>query len=209
VLTPRDLENPDKPSGYKFVNSANAGENGHGQSGQFWRAERWVQSPARHKWAGPARREPIDAAQDYCDWANNSGVSHTTLKSAGHTGRRPKLPDDPEVQAAIGVIRDARGAQQGNQGYVYLICEEAYDGSIDLLRGYGKIGFSTNPEARVAELQTGNPRKLRLCAYFPGDADDERETQRKWIDYNVLQEWFRLTPPLWSSFIHRKDAIIK
>jgi hypothetical protein len=200
VLTPRDLETDANLSGYKYVVRAG------GLSG--WQASR-NGGGRRDGWRGPLRKTALDAARDYCDHVNGGAVTPAKLKTAGHTGRRPRLPDDPEVQAAIGVIRDARGAQAGNQGYVYLICETDDAGSIDLLHGFGKIGFSTNPEARVAELQTGNPRKLRLCAYFPGDADDERDTQRKWIDYNVLQEWFRLTPPLWFSFIHRKDATVK
>jgi len=200
VLTPKDLECDSNISGYKYVVRAGglsgfqASRNGGGR---------------RDGWRGPLRKTARAAAQDYCDHVNGGAVTPATLKSAGHKGKRPRLPDDPEVQAALGVIKDAGGAQAGKQGYVYLICETRYDGSVDLINGYGKIGFSTNPEARVSELQTGNPRKLKLCYYFPGTEHNERFVQQKFMSQNVLQEWFRLDWPLWLYFHTRKGSVSK
>ena len=205
MLTPKDLENPDRKSGYNHVGTA--GHNSQGQGRVKWMA--YIRDRGGLNWNGPRRNYARLAAQDYCDYVNGKGVpSAPQLKSAGHKSKRPRLPDDPEVQAALGVIKDARGAQAGNQGFVYLICEtDAYTGSVDLLQGYAKIGFSTNPEARVAELQTGNPRKLRLMSYFPGTEEDERKMQQHWINYNVLQEWFHLTPALVLTFHAQKGSV--
>jgi hypothetical protein len=116
------------------------------------------------------------------------------LRSAGHTAKRDRLPDDPEVQAALGVLRDARGQRQGNQGYVYCIGEA--EGVSPLV----KIGYSTNPEARVGELQTGNGRQLFLLAYFAGTEADEKALHAKYIKDNTLQEWFTPSDGLLGEF---------
>lgn len=121
------------------------------------------------------------------------------LKSAGHQGRREPIQRDPEIEAALGVLRDARGERTGHQGYVYLIgVESAADNPI--LQFAVKVGFSTNPEARVAELQTGNPMKLCLHAKIPGTRDDEARLHEKYAHLNILQEWFRPTFALLAEF---------
>jgi hypothetical protein len=200
VLTPRDLENPDRESGYRHV-----GLNGIvGKTAKPYQAYgRRVQGATGAKYVvefrGRRRATAEEAAQDYCDFVNgNPGASAPapSLVSAGHKGRRPRLPDDPEVQAALGVIKDARGEQAGNQGYVYCINEEHPGGGMR----YVKIGFSTNPQARVAELQTGNPRPLRLHCMKEGTKVDEARIQQKYIDQNVLQEWFRPSKELLLEF---------
>lgn len=53
-----------------------------------------------------------------------------------------------------------------------------------------KIGYSVNPEARVGELQTGNPRQLYLVAKMPGTEEDERRIHAKFIHKNIIGEWF-------------------
>jgi hypothetical protein len=137
------------------------------------------------------------------------------LKSAGHTAKRQKNGvGDPEYAAAKGYIRDYRAQQEGKQGYVYCIVEEsglmnstpataAADPKHPSGFVYGpfcKIGYSTNPEARVAELQTGNPRKLTLLGKLPGTEADEAEMHQRYIFHNVLQEWFVLTPMIRYEF---------
>lgn len=128
------------------------------------------------------------------------------LKSAGHTGRRDKLPSDPEVQAALGVLRDAKGARRGRQGYVYLITETLETANINDPTGNRsnpllvKIGYSTNPRARLREIQTSNGRILKLLAYFPGTEADEDALHRKYKHLNTVQEWFRPTVALLSEF---------
>jgi hypothetical protein len=99
-------------------------------------------------------------------------------------------------------------------GYVYCINEEHPGGAMQ----YVKVGFSTNPAARVSELQTGNPRQLRLHALKVGTIVDEIKLHRKYNEHNERQEWFRPTKELllefdldprgvpWGSALERTDA---
>jgi hypothetical protein len=198
MLTPKDIENPSRRSGYDHVRYK---EGGGGRAANNWSAEHGSKpsKPGNRSavWNGPRRATPEEAAQDYCDYINGSGVSPAPqLKSAGHNGKREKLSDDPEVQAALGVLKDAKGERAGNQGFVYCIWESKPGGGME----YVKIGFSTNPQARIAELQCGNPRKLVLVSMKKGTREDERALHQKYIKQNVLQEWFRPTKELLLEF---------
>lgn len=195
MLTTADLRNPSRASGYDHVN---------GQP-QYLKNRPWrAQSGGLRKdrgskgWFGPRRATPEQAAQDYCDYINSGGqAAHTAaLKTAGHNGKRQSAPRDPEVQHALGVLRDWKGQQEGKQGYVYLIIEVNPGGGLS----YGKVGYSTNPKARVAELQTGNPRPLALHALKTGTVEDEAALHRKYISNNILQEWFHITKDLLLEF---------
>ena len=113
-----------------------------------------------------------------------------------HVPRDP-LGDDREVKAALGVLRDARAQRRHlAQGYVYLIS----DGTAV------KVGYSTKPEARVNELQTGNPRDLILLAKKEGDESVEAMLHTRFIDDNLILEWFRPSTPLLQWFGVRWDA---
>lgn len=190
VLTIEDIRNPSRKSGFAHVSSTGT------RSHPLWRA---VVSPGRKgasdaKWRGPARRTSEEAAQDYCDYINGQRKAVVrTLKNAGHP-TRPVPARNEEVEAALGVLRDHRAQRRGTQGYVYLI-GEAHDDALAV-----KIGYSTNPEARVGELQAGNPRTLALLAKKPGTEADERALHARYIEHNVLLEWFRPTHELLSEF---------
>lgn len=204
MITPSDIVNPSVKSGYKGVRYAPTGTNGKpfqanirvkpGKNGILTIATR--------------RATAAEAAQDYCDYVNNAGVgaSTFTLNTAGHTGRRESLPSDPEVVAALGVLRDARGDRRGRQGYVYLIAETLDATPLGVLQGTNrnpllvKIGYSTNPQARLAEIQTSNGRILKLLAYFKGTKADENRLHAKFRHLNTVQEWFRPTVALLSEF---------
>ena len=194
MLTPKDIEDNTRASGYRHV--VKRGDDA--VSPYVANVYGGDKDKSGRRWQGPRRKTALEAAKDYCDYANGQGVTPVTLASAGHKRKkRPRLPNDPEVMAALGVIKDARGAQAGNQGYVYLITDQtAY-----------KVGYSTNPEARVPELQTGNPRPLELLAYFPGTVEDERLTQQQFIDHNILQEWFRPMAEVAFYFYDREDVV--
>lgn len=56
-----------------------------------------------------------------------------------------------------------------------------------------KIGFSKNPEVRLAELQIGSPRKLRLLDQWAGTADHEREIHRRLSQFRQHGEWFKVS----------------
>lgn len=67
------------------------------------------------------------------------------------------------------------------QGFVYFAEAE---GSI-------KIGWSSDVARRLEELQTGNPRKIRLLGAFPGTMHDEAALHRKFGHLRLEGEWFR------------------
>ena len=197
MLTPNDLVNPARKSGYNHVN--HAGGVGQGKrTGKPWKSGVRTRNGG-YAWRSPRRATPLEAAQDYCDYVNGQhAATPATLMTAGHEYIVDERDTDPEYQAALGVIRD-RTAQrrEGRQGYVYLIT----DGE------YLKIGYSVNPEKRVAELQTGNARPLRLLGKIEGTEADERALHQKYIRNNVLQEWFHINGPLLQEFVNQPAAV--
>jgi hypothetical protein len=194
VITPDDIRNPKRISGFNHV-----GFSAQTPTCGPYTAQIGASSDDARYWRGPRRKDPLVAAQDYCDYVNGNPPSVPSiptmrggLKTAGHSASREAAEIPSDVEAAYGMIRDFRAQQSGKPGYVYLIIEEHPGGALV----YGKIGFSTNPQKRVAELQTGNPRTLRLYCAKRGTLDDELALHRRHIDKNVLQEWFRLDPAL-------------
>lgn len=198
MLTIEDIRNPKRKSGFNYVNYDHRSKKnpyraqvgGSTSDPRYWRAEHW-------------RPTAEAAAQDYCDHINGQQAATSairpTLKSAGHVGRRDRIERDAEVEAALGVLRDARGRRKGKQGFVYLIGE--------LEKGqptpYVKIGYSTKPDARPAELQTGNPRPLRVLASMPGTEGPngtEGKLQQKYIQHNELGEWFEGCEDIFAEF---------
>lgn len=196
MITPKDIENPKRKSGYDHVNAATGGM-GKQSHLTFTRKPKWRASAgwdgSNRKWSGPSRKSAIEAAQDYCDYINGNNVQPTvTLKTAGHNYSIERAELDPEVEAAYGVIRDYKAQKRGKQGFVYLIVEKG--------GRYGKIGYSVNPQKRIAEVQTGNPRPLKLFGTIPGTEETERALHAKYIKDNALQEWFVLSDRLKKEF---------
>ncbi len=190
-LTPKDIENPKRSSGFDYVGNAS----GNGRTAS-WRGQQRVGpgDGAGAKWAGPARSTPLQAAQDYCDYINNQTTfQRARLKTAGHAYVTTTIVRDDEVEAALGVLRDHKAQRAGKQGYVYAITEEGCGEFV-------KLGYSVNPAKRVAELQTGNPRKLVLLGFKKGTPADERALHAKYIKANVLQEWFKVEPSMSAEF---------
>ena len=195
MITPKDIENPKRKSGFDHVNDA-SGEKDREIGRVRWRAAAGGKPSYRQantSWRGRSRDTALEAAQDYCDYINGSNVAPApTLKTAGHVYNIERAELDPEVEAAYGVIRDYKAQKRGKQGFVYLIVEKG--------GRYGKIGYSVNPQKRIAEVQTGNPRPLRLFGTIPGTEADERAMHGKYIKDNALQEWFVLSDQLKKEF---------
>lgn len=73
---------------------------------------------------------------------------------------------------------------------VYFVREDAPDGRI-------KIGYTGgNPHVRIAALQTGNPRPLRLLVAIHGEATDEASMHARFAAFRVGGEWFAPAPEL-------------
>lgn len=59
-----------------------------------------------------------------------------------------------------------------------------------------KIGYSTNVESRVKELQTGFPTKLVVLALIPGRIWHETELHKRFQKHRLHGEWFKPVPEL-------------
>lgn len=72
-------------------------------------------------------------------------------------------------------------------GFVYFIgCGDPYITHV-------KIGFTRkNPYARMADLQTGCPFKLKMIGFVVGNIEMERELHDVLRDYRREGEWFAL-----------------
>lgn len=203
LLTIEDIRNSKRASGFDHVGDC-AGQAKNRRSDR-WRAQAGVgnthgsrDAALPSRWKGPVRSRPEVAAQDYCDHINgNPQVARKSaaLKTANHP-KAVKLPVTPAVQVALDILRDAR-AKVSDQGTVYLVAE----GPLKLLPAV-KIGWTskTPPAARLGDYQAGNPRKLHMLATRPGTKTDEAALHAKYIDDNVLGEWFRPTSALLSEF---------
>lgn len=195
-LTVADLRNPKRQSGYDHVSTRGSSQT---RPKPFYAEVNAGAGKNKRAYRGPCRASAARAAQDYCDYVNANPTARQPHKnkSAGHKRpQQPKRPVPKEVRDALGVLRDYKAQQAGVQGYVYLITEARDGGGLV----YGKIGYSTNPEKRLAELQTGNPRKLILLYSMKGTEADERRLHAKYAPQNVLQEWFRITKELILEF---------
>jgi hypothetical protein len=70
--------------------------------------------------------------------------------------------------------------------YVYFI-EDAESRAV-------KVGIAAEPQTRLQELQTGNPRKLRLLGYIDGGHRLEQGIHFLLRHHRVRGEWFRWNP---------------
>lgn len=63
--------------------------------------------------------------------------------------------------------------------------------------GWIKVGFTAgSAERRMAQLQTGQPRKLRLLGTIPGTLADEKSLHKEFDVYRGNGEWFEPVPEL-------------
>lgn len=197
MLTVSALRSSDTQTGFRHVQRI-GGQPSRGGSAVYYQAR--LRHAGVDAGVGPRRERPRAAAQDYCDWRNGLKLeAPATLRVAGHKYETKKIKVPSDIEAARGMIRDWNAQRKGKEGYVYLIIEVLDGGALI----YGKIGYSVNPKKRVAELQTGNPRLLKLHALKKGTEADERKLHRKYRELNVLQEWF------WLGHVRGKELLLE
>lgn len=59
-----------------------------------------------------------------------------------------------------------------------------------------KIGYATNPDDRLASLQTGSPYRLRILLAVPGSRKHERTLHLYFYESRLVGEWFAESGPL-------------
>lgn len=94
------------------------------------------------------------------------------------------LEMERELERAYGVVGTYTRQQVGN---VYFVREE---------NGPVKIGWGAKPRRRMAAMQSGNPRRLHLLAYFPATRSVERDLHERFSDLRLSGEWFQPHPAL-------------
>ena len=69
---------------------------------------------------------------------------------------------------------------------------------------YCKIGYSKNPKARLAALQTGMPYQLVMDCIIEGGHKLERELHQRFSEYQVRGEWFQYNNLIrdWFCFLY-------
>jgi hypothetical protein len=63
-----------------------------------------------------------------------------------------------------------------------------------------KIGYASNPENRLAQLQTGNPFALELVAVIEGDIPEEKRIHQMFKSYRLKGEWFEYSVEIKEYF---------
>lgn len=70
-----------------------------------------------------------------------------------------------------------------------------------------KIGFSADPETRMATLQTSSPHKLSFIGCWPGSMGTEQRIHAKLEQYRREGEWFEACPLLVIETCQRATAV--
>lgn len=69
-----------------------------------------------------------------------------------------------------------------------------------------KVGHAANPLHRLASLQTGNPRELRLVGSIPGGAKDEKRIHEWLSPWWIRGEWFHPDPEVLRAASGQEEA---
>jgi hypothetical protein len=77
------------------------------------------------------------------------------------------------------------------QNYIYAILNKG-DNVV-------KIGFSNDPNRRIAQIQTNTIHPLELLLTFKGDCTVERAIHEELKDYRISGEWFENHPFVFST----------
>ena len=72
-----------------------------------------------------------------------------------------------------------------------------------------KIGWASNPVARLASLQTASPLPLEIVALIAGGQDLERALHYRFRDDHLHGEWFSPSPELAGLINRQRIATIK
>lgn len=122
-------------------------------------------------------------------------VATPMLKQAKHKQRYSQPLDATELEL-VRKRRLQREKENTNPDMCYLVGIKGDDKFV-------KIGHSRDPEARLADYQSGNPRELYLIATLDGGEVKERELHQKFMMYHTdecVGEWFVKSPAIMNEF---------
>lgn len=74
---------------------------------------------------------------------------------------------------------------------------------------YVKIGFSSRPKYRIADLQSGLPVPIVVHVVFAGTKISEKEIQARFKEFHLRGEWFLLKGRLREFVNYRKKSQAK
>lgn len=129
------------------------------------------------------RVQPMDAA--LYRLAQEDGVDPLPLFRAHDAGL---LAEDVKERAAALLAQRPRTWPLDvlpTEGWVYLV--ETTEGPARV-----KIGFSSDPQRRLADMQVGSPVKLRLRTKWRGTSEDEASLHRLVAAHRLHGEWFEM-----------------
>jgi hypothetical protein len=115
------------------------------------------------------------------------------LRQARHGGRTDAKPLSTKAKEEL---RERREEAAGTPSMCYLLGMEGDRTAV-------KIGSSTNVYRRMAQIQAGNPRKLKVLGLLPGGEAKERELHKKFMRYHrpeFIGEWFAVAPEIFNHF---------
>ena len=80
---------------------------------------------------------------------------------------------------------------------------------------YMKIGYSTDPIARVAYLtymecrpaEVENGDSVDLIGWFPGGVAEEKKAHERFADHHVIGEWFSAEPAM-AEYLEAQDEAV-
>lgn len=106
-----------------------------------------------------------------------------------------------EIAVGVRLIRLVASLSDdvSEQSYIYFIQHNDIAGPV-------KIGLASDPAARLAALQTGNPFPLFLRAYAAGGRHAEGNVHRCLRSLNIRGEWFRCASTL-KSFLAAVERV--
>lgn len=125
---------------------------------------------------------------------------HRLLMGYYFTKMREALKKLYKVSALNEALPETRGKRQ----YVYIIRDPRDD--------YIKIGVATNPQERLAALQTGNYSELVLEYTSPicsNAFDIESKVHEKFEDFHVKGEWFDVSIDDAIHFLQRNKYVLE
>lgn len=89
-----------------------------------------------------------------------------------------------------------------NKGWIYFV-KARQDGPI-------KIGWTVDPQKRLAQLQTGSHVRLFILGTIEGSSAGESTLQKRWAQYRIRGEWFEPVPEIIEFVnIHRHRGFVE